>query len=129
MDVVADFITIIKNAGSAGLEKVDVPSSNLRKGVAEVLKKNGYIRDYKVVKDSKQGIMRIYLKYSTKKKFVIEEIKKVSKSSKRVYVSLKNIPKVRSGYGISILSTNKGILSGKDAVKENVGGEYLIKVW
>ena len=129
MDTIGDFLTRIRNAGIAKHEKVDIPSSNLRNGVAEQLKQAGYIRSYKVVKDNKQGVMRVYLKYDSDGEHVISNVQRVSRPSKRVYVGSKDVPKVRSGYGLSILSTNKGVMSGEEASKTNVGGEILCKIW
>lgn len=129
MDSLGDFLTRIRNAGMARHEKVDVPSSNLRVGVANILKETGYIRDFKVAKDSKQGIMRIYLRYNSKNRHVIQRIYRVSKPGRRSYVSSDKIPSVRNGFGLAILSTNKGIMSGDEARKQNAGGEVLCKLW
>jgi small subunit ribosomal protein S8 len=129
MDTVAEFLTRIRNASKAGHDKVDVPSSNVRKGLANVLQEAGYIRNYKVVADGRQGMMRVYLKYAASGSPVIEKLKTESKPGRRVYVNVDKIPKVRSGYGIAILSTNKGILSSLQAKKQNVGGELLCTVW
>tara|TARA_B100001248_G_scaffold253639_1_gene231111 strand:- start:1655 stop:2044 length:390 start_codon:yes stop_codon:yes gene_type:complete len=129
MDTVAEFLTRIRNAVRANHEKVDVPSSNLRKGIAAVLKENGYIRNYKVVNDGRQGMMRVYLKYTEDGESVIEQIQRVSTPGRRRYVNVTEIPKVRNGYGLAVLSTNKGIVSGRQAHKENVGGEVLCTVW
>lgn len=129
MDVIAEFITRIRNASAAQQEKFDVPNSNVRAQIADVLKNNGFIRNYKVVKDGKQGMMRIYLKYGNKGKPVISMLKRMSRPGRRYYISCDQIPVVRSGFGVAILSTNKGVLSGEEARKQNVGGEYLLKVW
>ena len=129
MDTIGDFLTRIRNAGLAKHEKVDIPSSKLRIGIAGVLRKAGYIRDFKVVRDNKQGMMRIYLKYTSQGEAKIKNLNRVSRPSKRIYVRSTEIPQVRSGYGLAILSTNKGILSGKEANDSNVGGEYLCRVW
>ncbi|MBC86438.1 MAG: 30S ribosomal protein S8 [Bdellovibrionaceae bacterium] len=129
MDTIADFLTRIRNAGLAKHEKVDVPSSNMREGIAKILENTGYIRSYRVAKDGKQGIMRVYLKYNDKGHHVITKVDRVSRPSKRIYVKAGSVPKVRSGYGLAILSTNKGILSGEEASTQNVGGELLCKLW
>lgn len=129
MDTVADFLTRIRNAGNAGHEKVDVPCSNLRKGIANVLKGEGYIRNFKVVDDGRQGVMRVYLKTTKVGEPVIQKMIRVSRPGKRVYVKAKAIPKVRSGYGLAILSTSKGVMSGAQATEQSLGGEYLAKVW
>ncbi len=129
MDTVAEFFTRIRNAGLARHEKVDVPSSNLRVGVAKILQESGYIRTFKVARDGKQGIMRVYLKYSDSGKPVISSIQKVSRPGRRFYVKSSEIPQVRSGFGLCILSTNKGVMSGDQAMKQNVGGELLCQIW
>ncbi len=129
MDTVGDFLTRIRNAGMARHEKVDVPSSNLKKGIAAILKEYGYIKNFREAKDNKQGIMRVYLNYDAKGRAAIDTISRVSTPGKRVYVKATEIPEIRSGFGISVVSTSKGILSGKQAVQQNLGGEYLLKVW
>ncbi len=129
MDTVGDFLTRIRNAGMARHEKVDVPSSNLRKGIAKILMENGYIKNFREANDGKQGVMRVYLNYDSRGNTVISKLQRVSTPGKRVYVKSSEIPKVRSGYGLAIISTSKGILSGKDATQSKVGGEYLLKVW
>ncbi len=129
MDSVGDFLTRIRNASEAGHEKVDVPSSLLRVGIANVLKDEGFIRHFKVVRDNKQGMMRVYLRYSPKGKPIISDIRRSSRPGRRYYVGKDAIPKVRSGYGISILSTSKGVMSGSKATEGNLGGEVLCTVW
>ena len=129
MDTIGDFLTRIRNAGMARHEKVDVPCSNLRQGLAKVLQERGYIRDFKVAKDGKQGLMRVYLKYTAGGDHVIKKMHRVSKPGKRIYVRSNDIPQVRSGYGMAVLSTNRGIVSGEDAAAQKLGGELLCKVW
>lgn len=129
MDTIGDFLTRVRNAGMAKHEKVDVPCSNMRVGIAKVLQEAGYIRSYKTAKDGRQGVMRVYLRYDQKGDHVIVQVHRVSRPGKRVYVGVSGIPKVRSGYGLAILSTNKGVVSGEQAVKENMGGELLCQVW
>lgn len=129
MDKVAEFLTRIRNAGSSRHEKVDVPASKLRVGIAEILVNNGLIRSYKVAKDSKQGVMRVYLKYSDNGEHVISAINRVSRPGRRVYVKSTDIPVVRSGLGMTILSTSQGLMSGKEAQNKNLGGELICKVW
>ena len=129
MDTVADFLTRIRNAGQAGHEKVDIPCSNLRKGIADVLRDEGYIRNYKVVDDGRQGVMRVYLKTTRTGDPVIQKLERVSRPGKRVYVKAKRLPKVRSGYGLAILSTSQGVMSGVKATEQSLGGEYLARVW
>jgi len=129
MDTIGEFLTRIRNAGLAKHDKVDVLSSNMRVGVAQVLQDSGYIRSFKVAKDGRQGVMRVYLKYMENGKHAITNVTRVSRPGKRIYVGTDEIPKVRSGYGMVVLSTNKGILSGDDATKIKVGGELLCKIW
>lgn len=129
MDMIGDFLTRIRNAGAAAHEKVDVPSSNMRVGLAQVLQENGYIRSFKVAKDGRQGVMRVYLKYLPNGKHAMGNISRVSRPGRRFYVRSDEIPKVRSGFGLVLLSTNKGIVSGDDAVKMNIGGELLCQLW
>lgn len=128
-DPIADMLTRIRNANMVKQQKVDVPSSNLKVSLAGVLKNEGYIKNYKVMPDQKQGILRIYLKYIDEKDPVITEIKRVSKPGGRVYAKSEDIPKVKNGLGVSILSTSKGIMTGKQAQEAGIGGELLCTVW
>jgi small subunit ribosomal protein S8 len=129
MDTIAQFLTRIRNAGTARHEKVDVPSSKLRVGLAEILANHGFIRSYKVAKDSKQGIMRVYLKYNETGGHVISKIQRVSRPGRRVYIRSTEIPVVRSGLGTSIVSTSQGLMSGTQAKEKNLGGELICKIW
>jgi small subunit ribosomal protein S8 len=129
MDTIAEFLTRIRNAGLAKHEKVDVPSSNVRVGIATVLRDNGYIRNFKVVKDGKQGIMRVYLKYNDEGQHAILNIARASRPGRRLYVQCGQIPSVRSGYGMSVLSTSKGIMGSKQAAENKLGGELICTVW
>lgn len=129
MDTISQFLTVIRNAGASKHEKVDLPASKVRAGIAQILANEGYIRSFKVAKDSKQGIMRVYLKYDENGEHAIQAIDKVSTPGRRVYVKSDNIPTVRSGYGMTILSTSKGIMSGKQAADQKVGGELLCALW
>ncbi|MCY4513127.1 MAG: 30S ribosomal protein S8 [Bdellovibrionales bacterium] len=129
MDTVGDFCTCIRNAVRAGKDKVDVPKSKLRESIAEKLKQYGYIRGYRTAEDGRQGLMRLYLKYDQKNCPKIQDIQRVSKPSRRFYTKVDDVPEIRSGYGLSILSTNQGILSHIEAKKQNVGGEILCQVW
>ena len=128
-DPIADLLTRIRNAGLARHQKMDVPSSNLKVAIAEVLKNLGYIKNYKTVSDDKQGVLRIYLKFDELNLPVIHEIKRVSTPGRRVYVGKDEIPKVKSGLGCAILSTSRGVMSGAQAKKQRVGGELLALVW
>ena len=129
MDTVSQFLTRIRNAGLAKHEKVDVPASNMRIGIVEILAAKGLVRSYRVAKDSKQGVMRIYLRYNASGEHAMSEISAVSKPERRVYVAVADIPTVRSGLGMCILSTNKGLMDGDAAKKENLGGELICKIW
>ncbi|MCB0377283.1 MAG: 30S ribosomal protein S8 [Bdellovibrionales bacterium] len=129
MDTIGDFLTRIRNAHAAGHEKVDIPASNVRQGIAQVLQETSYINSFKVVKDGKQGMMRVYLSYEAGGKPKIHKIQRYSKPSRRYYVKAKEIPNIREGYGLSILSTSKGIMSGGKAKESNLGGELLCVVW
>ncbi len=129
MDTIGEFLTRVRNAGLARHEKVDVPSSKVRVGIAGVLKQGGYIRDFKVVKDGKQGMMRIYLRYLDDGRHAITTIERSSRPGRRLYVTCESIPNVRSGFGISVLSTSKGIMSGKKATESRLGGELVCTLW
>ena len=128
-DVIADMLTRIRNANNAKHETVDVPASNLKKSIAEILTEEGYIRGYQVVEDGKQGIIRITLKYVAGKQKVIHGIRRVSKPGLRIYSNCEDMPKVMNGLGIAIVSTSKGVMTDKKARQANVGGEVLAFVW
>ncbi len=128
-DPLADMLTRIRNAGMVQFKSVDVPLSNMKVGLAKVLKEEGYIRDYQVLQDKTQGTLRIDLKYGPNQEKVISGLKRVSKPGLRIYVKSDNIPKVMSGLGTAILSTSKGIITDRNARKLGVGGEILCNVW
>jgi small subunit ribosomal protein S8 len=129
-DPLADMLTRLRNANKAKQEKVDIPASNFKVQVARILKDEGYLKNYKVIKDGKQGILRIYLKYEGEtKKQVIGGLKIISRPGLRRYVPRSEIPLVLRGLGLSILSTSKGVLTDKEARKLNVGGELLCSIW
>ena len=128
-DPVADMLTRIRNANMVKLQKVDIPSSNLKVSIANVLKQEGFIKNYKVISDNLQGILRVYLKYIDEKECVINEIKRVSKPGGRVYVKAEDIPVVKSGLGVAVLSTSKGVITDNAARKAGVGGELICTVW
>ena len=128
-DPIADMLTRIRNAVKAKFNSVDIPGSKLKVEIAKILKDEGYIRNYKFLKDGKQGILRVYLKYGDGQSNVIYGLKRLSKPSRRVYVRSKDIKPVLNGMGISILSTSKGVMTDKRARKENVGGEILCNIW
>ncbi|MCJ7602190.1 MAG: 30S ribosomal protein S8 [Desulfobulbaceae bacterium] len=128
-DPLADMLTRIRNARMVKFESLEMPYSKLRSGVAEILKKEGYIIDYQLIKDNKQGVLKISLKYDQNRNPVISGLKRVSKPGCRVYVKSDDIPKVMSGLGIAIISTSSGILSDREARKNGIGGELLCTVW
>lgn len=128
-DPIADMLTRIRNAGKAKFNSVDIPGSKLKTELAKVLKSEGFIKNYKFIKDSKQGILRIYLKYDENQSTVIYGIERTSKLSRRVYVKSREIKSVLNGMGVSIISTSKGIMTDQKARQENIGGEILCKVW
>ena len=128
-DVIADMLTRIRNASNAKHPTVDVPASNMKKSIADILVQEGYVKGYQVVEDGKQGIIRITLKYEAGKKKVIQGLRRVSKPGLRIYTNCEDMPKVMNGLGIAIVSTSKGIMTDKRAREENVGGEILAFVW
>ena len=128
-DVIADMLTRIRNANNAKHETVDIPASNLKKSIAEILLEEGYIKNFQIVEDGKQGIIRVTLKYAAGKQKVIHGLKRVSKPGLRIYSNCEDMPKVMNGLGIAIVSTSKGIMTDKAARKANVGGEVLAFVW
>ena len=128
-DVIADMLTRIRNANNAKHDTVDVPASNMKKSIAQILLDEGYIRSYQVVEDGKQGIIRITLKYVQGKQKVIHGIRRVSKPGLRIYSNCEDMPKVMNGLGIAIVSTSKGVMTDKKARLANVGGEVLAFVW
>ena len=129
MDSIGEFLTRVRNAGMAKHEKVDIPASKLRQGVAQILVDEGYVRSFKVVRDGRQGMMRVYLKYRTNGAHAITHVERISRPGKRVYWPVEGIQKIRSGFGTSVLTTSKGIMSGDQARTQNIGGEVLFKVW
>ncbi|MBQ7406571.1 MAG: 30S ribosomal protein S8 [Clostridia bacterium] len=128
-DVIADMLTRIRNANNAKHETVDVPASNLKKSIAQILLDEGYIKSFQIVEDGKQGIIRIALKYAPGKQKVIHGLRRVSKPGLRIYSNCEDMPKVMNGLGIAIVSTSKGVMTDKKARLANVGGEVLAFVW
>ena len=128
-DVIADMLTRIRNANDAKHESVDIPASNLKKSIAQILLEEGYIKNYQIVEDGKQGIIRVALKYAPGKQKVIHGLKRVSKPGLRIYSNCEDMPKVMNGLGIAIVSTSKGVMTDKKARQANVGGEILAFVW
>ncbi len=128
-DPIADMLTRIRNANTAKHETVDVPASNMKKAIAEILNAEGYIAGYQVIEDGKQGVIRIALKYGPNKEKIISGLKRVSKPGLRIYTSAEELPRVLKGLGIAIVSTSKGIMTDRAARKQNIGGEVLAFVW
>ena len=128
-DVIADMLTRIRNANDAKHESVDVPASNLKKSIAQILLEEGYIKNFQIVEDGKQGIIRVTLKYAAGKQKVIHGLRRVSKPGLRIYSNCEDMPKVMNGLGIAIVSTSKGVMTDKKARLANVGGEVLAFVW
>lgn len=128
-DPIADMLTRIRNANMVKLQKVDIPSSNVKVNIAQVLKQEGFIKNYKVIADNRQGVLRVYLKFIDEKDPVINEITRVSKPGSRTYVDAESIPSVKNGLGIAILSTSKGIMTDTAAREAGIGGELLCTVW
>ena len=128
-DTIADMLTRIRNASSAKHDSVDVPASNVKKAIAQILLDEGYIGGFTVVDDGKQGVIKIALKYGPNKSQIITGLRRVSKPGLRIYTNVEDMPKVMRGLGIAILSTSKGIMTDKQARRENVGGEVLAYIW
>ena len=128
-DTIADMLTRIRNANSAKHDTVDVPASNMKKAIAQILVDEGYIKNYQIIEDGKQGIIRITLKYGENKSQIITGLRRVSKPGLRIYASCEDLPKVLNGLGIAIVSTSKGIMTDRAARKANCGGEVLAFIW
>ena len=128
-DPIADMLTRIRNANSVYHDKVEIPASKIKQAIVEILKLEGFVKDYEVVSDSKQGVLRVALKYGANREKVITGIKRISKPGLRVYAKSDQLPRVLGGLGIAIISTSKGIMSDKQARKEGLGGEVIAYVW
>ena len=128
-DPIADMLTRIRNANTVGHETVEIPASKMKKAIAEILKEEGYITDFDVIEDNKQGMIKVTMKYGANKERVISGIKKISKPGLKVYAKANDVPKVLGGLGIAIISTSKGIVSDKEARKLGIGGEVICYVW
>lgn len=128
-DPIADLLTRIRNANSVYHDKVDIPSSKMKESMAQILKDEGFVKDYEVIKDNKQNILRISLKYGSNREKVITGIKRISKPGLRVYAKADQLPRVLSGLGIAVISTSKGLMTDKQARKEGLGGEVVAYVW
>ncbi|MEW6662802.1 MAG: 30S ribosomal protein S8 [Bacillota bacterium] len=128
-DPIADFLTRIRNANTVYQEQVEIPSSKMKRAMAEILKNEGFIKEVEVIEDGKQGILRLFLKYGPNREKVITGLKRISKPGLRVYAQKDEIPRVLGGLGIAVISTSKGIMTDKQARKEGVGGEVLCYIW
>ncbi|APX71175.1 30S ribosomal protein S8 [Companilactobacillus allii] len=128
-DPIADYLTRIRNANMVKHESLEVPASNIKKSMTEILKNEGFIKDYEVIDDDKQGVLRIFLKYGKDQQRVISGLKRISRPGLRSYVDSDNVPKVLNGLGIAILSTSDGVVTDKDARAKHVGGEVLAYIW
>ena len=128
-DPIADLLTRIRNANMVRHEKIEVPASNIKKQIAEILKREGFVRDVEYIEDNKQGIIRIFLKYGSNNERVITGLKRISKPGLRVYAKTNEVPRVLNGLGIAIASTSQGVLTDKEARQKQTGGEVLAYVW
>ncbi|HIS28053.1 MAG TPA: 30S ribosomal protein S8 [Candidatus Avamphibacillus intestinigallinarum] len=128
-DPIADMLTRIRNANMVKHEKLELPASKMKKEIADILKREGYIRDYEYIEDNKQGALRLYLKYSANEDRVITGVKRISKPGLRVYAKATEVPRVLNGLGTAIVSTSRGVLTDKEARSQAVGGEILAYIW
>jgi len=128
-DPIADYLTRIRNANMVKHESLDIPASNIKKSMSEILKNEGFIKNYEVIEDNKQNVLRIFLKYGKDQQRVISGLKRISRPGLRSYVDSDNVPKVLNGLGIAILSTSDGVITDKEARAKHVGGEVLAYIW
>jgi small subunit ribosomal protein S8 len=128
-DPIADFLTRIRNANQVNRERVEIPASNMKNSLAEILKSEGFIKTYEVLDDGKQGILRLHLKYGPNRQKVISGLKRISKPGLRVYVKKDEIPRVLGGLGIAVISTSRGLMTDKQARQEGLGGEVVCYIW
>lgn len=128
-DPIADFLTCIRNSLHAKKRHVDIPSSNMKRAIAEVLHKERFIRGFKVIEDSKQNVIRVYLKYASNEKPVIRGIKRISTPGRRVYVGKDELPRVLGGLGTAVISTTRGIVTDREARQQGLGGEVICHIW
>ena len=128
-DPIADYLTRIRNANMAKHDSVEIPASNIKKSISEILKREGFIRDYEVADDNKQGVIKVFLKYGPNGERVISGLKRISKPGLRNYVGAEDLPKVINGLGIAIVSTSAGVITDKEARQKNVGGEVIAYIW
>ena len=128
-DPIADFLTRIRNANQAYKERVEIPNSRMKRALAEIMKSEGFLRNYDKVDDGKQGVLRLYLKYGPNKQKVLTGLKRISKPGLRVYVQIDEVPKVLGGLGIAVISTPKGLMTDKQARQDGLGGEVICYIW
>jgi small subunit ribosomal protein S8 len=128
-DPIGDFLNRIRNAQKARFDKVDIPASRIKANLARILKEEGYIKNYKFIRDDKQGILRVHLKYGESREGALAGAKRVSRPGRRVYVGHEEIPRILNGMGVSIVSTSRGVMTDRQARKERVGGEVLCSLW
>jgi|SRR5690625_145825 len=128
-DPIADMLTRIRNANMVRHDKLELPASGMKKAIADILKREGYVRDYEFIEDSKQGVLRIFLKYGEGEERVITGLKRISKPGLRVYAKADDVPRVLNGLGTAIISTSNGVLSDREARSQAVGGEVLAYIW
>lgn len=128
-DVIADMLTRIRNANNAKHDTVDIPASNMKKAIADILVDEGYIKNVQIIEDNKQGVIRVTLKYGPNKTKILQGLRRVSKPGLRIYANSKDMPRVMNGLGVAIVSTSKGIMTDKQARALNIGGEVLCFVW
>lgn len=128
-DPIADFLTRIRNANTVNRERVEIPASKMKRGMAEILKSEGFIRTYEYIDDGKQGILRLYMRYGPNKQKVITGIRRISKPGLRVYARKDEVPRVLGGLGVAVISTSKGLMTDKQARQEGLGGEVICYIW
>ncbi len=128
-DPIGDFINRIRNAQKARFDKVDIPASRIKANLARILKEEGYIKNYKFIRDDKQGVLRVHLKYGESREGALSGAKRISRPGRRAYVGHEEIPRILNGMGISIVSTSKGVMTDRQARKERIGGEVLCSIW
>jgi len=128
-DPIADMLTRIRNANIVYHEKVDIPASKMKRALAEIMKNEGYIRDFQVISDDKQGILRVYLKYGPSRQRVISGLRRISKPGLRIYVQKNELPRVLGGLGVAVVSTNSGLMSDRQARAAGLGGEVICYIW
>jgi len=128
-DPIADMLTRVRNANTAYLRQVDIPASKIKEQIAEVLKKEGFIKEYQVINTGVQGVLRLFLKYGPQKEKVITGLKRISKPGRRVYVGKHDIPRIFGGLGVVVMTTPGGVMTGKQARKIGIGGEVLAYIW